>query len=90
VQHTVVGVDGATVPDATPPDGAQDPPVAVVVPVVITALSAMPEHAAGAGGGIMAPVQAGSPKVAIIAEHWMPVGGSHVQSLQARESTYEA
>jgi hypothetical protein len=91
VQHTVVGVEGTTVPDATPPDGAQDPPVAVV-PVVIAALSPAPEHAAGAdcGIGIMPPLQFGSPKLETVAEHWMPVGDSHVQALQARESAYEA
>ncbi len=89
VQHTVVGVEGTTVPDATPPDGGQDPPVAVV-PVVITALSPpTPEHAEGADCSIM-PLQLGSPKVETMAEHWMPVGDSHVQALQARESAYEA
>ena len=90
VQHTVVGVEGTTVPDATPPDGAQDPPVAVVA-VVVAALSPPPEHAAGADCGIiMPPPQFGSPKVATVAEHSMPVGELHVHSLQARESTYEA
>ena len=89
VQHTVVGVEGTTVPDASPPDGAQDPPVAVV-PVVIAALSPAPEHAAGADCCIMPPLHIGSPKVETIVEHWMPVGDSHVQALQARESTYEA
>jgi hypothetical protein len=92
VQHTVVGVAGATVPVATPPDGAQDPPVAEV-PVVIAALSPAPEQAAGADCGIciiIPPLQLGSPKIETVAVHWMPVGDSHAQALQARESTYEA
>ncbi len=89
VQHTVVGVAGATVPVATPPDGAQDPPVAEV-PVVIAALSPAPEQAAEVDACIIPPLQFGSPKVATIAAHRMPVGDSHAQALQARVSTYEA
>jgi hypothetical protein len=89
VQHTVVGVEGATVPDASPPDGAQDPPAAFVS-FVIAALSPAPEHAAGADRSVRPPVQLGSPKVETVAEHRMPVGAWQVQALQARESTYEA
>ena len=88
VQHTVVGVEGNTVPEATPPDGAQNPPVAVV-PFVRAALSPAPEHTAGADSFVMPPVQVGSPKAETIAEHWMPVGDPHVHAVQARESTYE-
>jgi hypothetical protein len=89
VQHTVVGVEGTAVPIAIPPDGAQDPPVAVA-PVVIAALSPAPKQAAGADCCIMPPLQLGSPKVETAAVHWMPVGDSQLQGLQARESMDEA
>ncbi len=56
VQHTVVGVEGAALPEATPPDGAQDPPVAVVA-IAIAALSIAPEHAVGADCCITPPLQ---------------------------------
>jgi hypothetical protein len=89
VQHTVVGVAGVTVPMGTPPDGAQEPPVAVR-PAAIAALSPPPEQAAGADSIITPPLQFASPKVETAAVHWMPVGALHVQELQARESTADA
>jgi hypothetical protein len=89
VQHTVVGVAGAALPIAFPPDGAQEPPVAVV-PMIIAAFSPAPEQAAGADRVMAPPPHIASPKVATSAEHWMPVGGSHAQAAQARVSTYDA
>ena len=68
VQHTVVGVDGVTVPIGAPPDGAQEPPVAVS-PVAIAALSPAPEQAAGADSIITPPLQFASPKVETAAAH---------------------
>ena len=89
VQHTVVGVDGVTVPMGAPPDGAQEPPVAAL-PVAIAALSPAPEQAAGADSIITPPLQFASPEVETAAMHWMPVGAPHVQALQALESTIDA
>ena len=89
VQHTVVGVDGVTVPMGAPPDGAQEPPAAVL-PVAIAALSPAPEQAAGADSIITPPLQFASPEVETAAMHWMPVGAPHVQGLQPRESTSDS
>ena len=86
VQQSVVGVAGATVPVAAPPDGAQEPPIAAV-DVVIADLDAAPEQPVGADSVITPPLQLGSPKVETSDVHWMPVGGSQTQALQAREST---
>jgi hypothetical protein len=72
-----------------PPDGAQEPPVAVL-PAAIAAFSPAPEQVAGADSIITPPLQFASPKVETAAVHWMPVGDSHVQALQARESTTDA
>ncbi len=89
VQQIVVGVDGDTVPTGVPPDGAHEPPVAVL-PVAIAALIPAPEQAAGADSIITPPLQFVSPKVETAAVHWTPVGGSHAQALHARESTADA
>jgi hypothetical protein len=64
VQHTVVGVAGAALPIAFPPDGAQEPPVAVVS-IIIAAFSPAPEQAAGADRVMAPPPHIASPKLQI-------------------------